>query len=400
MNNKSEEKSIVDLEPQEIGDTTSTTFQKGQQTMLRGKEKTYKQNLVLVFTVNFLLRFVLAITTMLALGSMHLITMDSDALDGIARYGYASVPLSQARELPLIPLLMRGLYLIGVPPTFSQLWISIVAASLMMSVFYAILEQEGNQHAMLITLVFSFQPYFPNLILNGDAIWLASFLFLVSYYAFRQGRRGITAILVVLLSMTHILGVIYATAMLTNIFRKKWNYLVFLLAPATLLCEFLYFYAITGDFLLYVHAQQAYWFSGDVISNLYPFGSVIQILRNLQDNINAQTVLAIALVFLSPFIFYQYRHDDKLYTIIAVFIVATTLVHALLARYLTPIIPLYIITLFSYLERSKRWDYKYLKILIPVLIIIGFVMAFLGMTSTAYTNWAEWGTDLDPNILP
>ena len=333
----------------------------------------FSHKVLILFSLSLGIRIIAFFTVRILLPSSEIPLVDFDAFDNIASMGYGAAPLPSCRQFVLIPFLMWFLSLMGVSLYNSQLWISYVAASLGITVFYCVLEQKKVPHAFEIGLILTAQPYHPMISSPGDAAYLTFFLFWAAYYMFSLKKYSWTIVILCLLSLTHFLGVIIATVMLVHVFRKKWEYLVFITVPVVVLGQFTYFYIVRGDFFLFLHAQQAFYYGSNLATIVYPLAGFAAFTVNSTFSFDLPIVIIILVLGIG--VLWIHRKEDFFIAFLALYISLLNINTGLVARYFIPFLGLYIWFVVKYVERVPLWNYKFLKIIIPLLLITGTLLA-------------------------
>lgn len=298
---------------------------------------------------------------------------DMDAFDNIARLGYGTAPLKTCRQLPLIPLIMFGLLQLGIPTYDSQLWISNVAACLGVVTFYLVLEQKKFQHAFEIGIILTIEPYIPMLSSPGDAQFLVFLLFWAAYYTFSLKKYKATLLLLILLSLTHVIGVVISSVFLIYILKRNWNYLIFLTCPLVLLAEFTYFLWVRGDFFLFLHAHQEFLFGYNLQNTIYPLAGFT--VFNFNTLITGGPVLIICLLIGGIVVIWDNRKEDYVVSVLLLYLLLLNLYDGLVPRYFISFIGLYLCLGIKYLTKIPFWKDSWFKIIIPLLYILGMYFA-------------------------
>ncbi len=326
-----------------------------------------------LFMLSLISRIILYIYVGVAVPNAKSPLWDMDAFDNIARLGYSEAPLKTCRQLPFIPLIMYGLLQLGITTYDSQLWISNVAASLGVVMFYIVLEHKKIQHAFEIGLILTVEPFIPMLNSPGDAQYLTFLLFWAAYYAFSLKKIKITILLLILLSLTHIIGIVISSAFLVYVLKRKWDYLMFLTCPLMLLVEFTYFLWVRGDFFLFLHAHQEFLFGYNLQYTIFPLAGLT--VFNFDSVITGGPVLLISLLVGGIIVMWENRKEDYVVSFFLLFLLLIDLRDGLVPRYFISFIGLYLCMGIKYLTKVPFWKDKWFKIIIPILYILGIYLA-------------------------
>jgi hypothetical protein len=257
---------------------------------------------------------------------------------------------------PLYPVLIRLLGLIIGDFFIAGLIISNACLIIAAVLLYRLVRLEDDKETASRTIKYLF--LFPSAFMLSAVLTesLSLTLILASFYLAKKGRWLQASTCGFLLALTKPYGLLIMLPLLYEYFKTntlKLQAAYILLIPCGLLLFMSFTYALTGDFLAYVHIKESGW--GHHLSN--PFSVLYDSLIEEKASYILNGIFSILIITL---IASQYKHIDNSYLLFGLLFIFAPLVNEgrgmlqCMTRYALLAFPLYIIL--AKAGKDRRWD--------------------------------------------